>query len=378
MSNIIEIKGIEYSIFEQSDAIMSPSKKGTKYWQGYILHKVDGYIGHSFYTATASWSTTKDGFSKKNWSIPYYAEPKNIGKANETSNAKQAKLEFDSMVKKEQDKRLADRPMPMLAQSYDKHAKKIVFPCYVQPKFDGMRMLYDGTTAWSRGNKDIIPEVVQHLHFDTRGCVIDGELILPNNPKVNEVMKAAKKYRPGVSDQLVYRVYDIVDDTLSFNERITKLFDIVLSATTSGIFVASTVMVANEDELRYWHDYHVQEGYEGTMVRNASGLYTIGQRSYDLQKFKDFIDEEFLIIDIVPSGGGAASEVGKAVCVTDEGNQFESTFTGDEDYRRWILENKHKVIGKFAKIKYRERSGATNVPFHSNVLEIRETKNAGY
>jgi ATP-dependent DNA ligase len=101
-------------------------------------------------------------------------------------------------------------------------------------------------------------------------------------------------------------------------------------------------MVANEDELRYWHDYHVQEGYEGTMVRNASGLYTIGQRSYDLQKFKDFIDEEFLIIDIVPSGGGAASEVGKAVCVTDEGNQFESTFTGDEDYRRWILENKQK------------------------------------
>jgi ATP-dependent DNA ligase len=197
MSNIIEIKGIEYSIFEQSDAIVSPSKKGKKYWQGYILHKVDGYIGHSFYTATASWSTTKDGFSKKNWSVPYYAEPKNLGKANETSNAKQAKLEFDSMVKKELDKRLADRPMPMLAQSYDKHAKKIVFPCYVQPKFDGMRMLYDGTTAWSRGNKDIIPEVVQHLHFDTRGCVIDGELILPNNPKVNEVMKAAKKYRPG-------------------------------------------------------------------------------------------------------------------------------------------------------------------------------------
>ena len=51
--------------------------------------------------------------------------------------------------------------LPMLAHSFDKHSKKIKFPCWVQPKLDGVRMLSkvsvkkeDGKVLiWSRKGK---------------------------------------------------------------------------------------------------------------------------------------------------------------------------------------------------------------------------------
>jgi DNA ligase-1 len=374
---LIVIDSRVFEIVHSSDVIDAPSKTGTKFWQGHVVKDGAGV----FYTTTASWKTTNSGLSKIVWAIPYKGEPKNVGRANETTNMDQAFLEFESMVKKEIDKRQSTKPLPMLAQPYGDRKKYIKFPCAIQPKYDGMRMLYDGTTAWSRGNKEIIPEVVQHLHFDTKGHIIDGELILPDNPKVNEVMKAAKKYRPGVSDKLIYRVYDIVDETMTFQERFFRLTEIVNGLQTNGnanIVLSNTVTVGGEELIEYWHSEFVKEGYEGSIIRNLDGRYTINKRSNDLQKHKDFVDGEYEIVDIVPAGGGSSSEVGKFVCRTENGDLFESTATGTEAERREYLSNKLSYIGKFAKVKYRELSGATNVPFHSNVLEIRETENAGY
>jgi len=127
-----------------------------------------------------------------------------------------------------------------------------------------------------------------------------------------------------------------------------------------------------------WHEHFVGQGFEGTMIRNIESFYSAGQRVNDLQKFKDFEDEEFEIVDIYPAGGGSSEKVAKIKCITEEGNDFESTLMGSEEYREDVLTKKHLYIGKFAKVKYRERSGVKNVPFHSNVLEIRSTRNEGY
>jgi ATP-dependent DNA ligase len=132
------------------------------------------------------------------------------------------------------------------------------------------------------------------------------------------------------------------------------------------------------DDVHTGHEYFVSKGYEGTIIRNWDGRYTINKRSNDLQKYKDFVDGEFKIVNVIPSGGGSAAKVGKFVCVTDDGEEFESTAMGTVKEREEFLTNKAKYIGKYAKVKYREMSGKNNVPFHSNVLEIRNTKTKGY
>jgi DNA ligase-1 len=373
----VTIDGVDYSIIKSSEVIDAESKTGIKSWRGYVVRDEQGrfYVTSSWYNVNAKTGNR----SVMSWATPYYAEPKNIGRSNATTNEAQAYSEFDSMVTKEKDKRQAERPLPMLAQKFSERKKYLKFPVAVQRKYDGMRVLYDGTEAWSRGNKLVIPEVFEHLHFDTKGHIVDGELMLPGNVKVNKTMEAAKKYRKGLSDTLIYVVYDIVDAAMPFGDRFDLLKQIVETANNVNIQLADTIIVDNGAAIEQAHAEFTAEGFEGSIIRNYDGKYLIGKRSNDLQKHKDFVDEEFEIVDVIPAGGGSSSDVGKIVCKDNQSDElFESTLTGDHEYRAEILRNKSNYIGKFAKVKFRERSGKNAVPFHSNVLEIRETKEGGF
>jgi DNA ligase-1 len=380
---VVEIGGLIYTIMKSSDVIESDGSKTKKYWQGHVLRSP----GQQYFTSSSSWRATKDGLSKVVWSEPYYADPTSVGRSNERNNEQQAYFEFESMVNKQTDKRLSDKPLPMLAHTFrnkidpkKSKEKHIKYPCMVQPKFDGMRVLFDGTEPWSRGNKPIVPECFAHLSFDTQGSIIDGELILPGNLKVNETSSAAKKFHPGVSDTLQYRVYDIVDSELPYVRRLEKLTLIVAAANNPNIILAPTVTVHDVTEVLAAHEEFVSQGYEGTIIRNMDAKYTINKRTNDLQKHKDFIDAEFEIVDVIPAGGGSSADVGKFVCKSPADATeptFESTATGTWEERHKYLINKDKYIGKFAKVKFREYT-SYGQPFHSNVLEIRETKDAGY
>lgn len=211
-----------------------------------------------------------------------------------------------------------------------------------------------------------------------QGLIIDGELILLGVHKINETMKAAKKYRKGVSDRLVYRVYDLVIPGMPFSERFAALRGVVERCGNPAVLLAETHIVQSHDEMMVHHARFTGEGFEGTMVRSLSGHYAVNKRSNDLLKHKDFVDAEFEIVDVIPAGGGSSEDVGKFVCVNEAGQRFESTATGTVEERREYLRNKSAYIGKWAKVKYRELSGANGVPFHSNVLEIRDTKDEGY
>ena len=62
----------------------------------------------------------------------------------------------------------------------------------------------------------------------------------------------------------------------------------------------------------------------------------------------------------------------------EKGDQFESNAVGSEETQMGYLAAKDLYIGKWAKVKFRELSGAAQVPFHSNMLEVRETKDGGF
>jgi len=49
---------------------------------------------------------------------------------------------------------------------------------------------------------------------------------------------------------------------------------------------------------------------------------------------------------------------------------FESVLMGDYDYQRQIMIDIDNYIGKYATIRYRERTGTVDkLPFHTNVLQ---------
>lgn len=360
-------------IIKSSDWLISENKNGgEKFWRLHIVKD-----GSDYYTQTEWYQITKSGrTSKQQMSEPYYAAPTNVGRSNERNSEQQAEFEFDAVIKKQRDKgfrakgeRKNVRPMPMLAHKFTDHKKKVNFPAYIQPKLNGMRMLFDGENGWSRGNKEVIPEVIQHLQFDTGGYILDGELMLPNNVLLQESMSAIKKFRPELSPKLLYHVYDIVDDSLTFEERhnVIKQFSPFFA---ENVVVVPTYICHNETDVLKYHKMFTKAGYEGTMIRDPRAKYEIGKRSYSLLKLKDFVDAEYRIVDVVDGDG---SDVGLAIfeLETDSGQRFNCRPEGSQENRADLFKNRRSLIGKYLTVRYFELS-KDGIPIFPVGVSIRE------
>ena len=358
---------------KSSDWLISENKAGNKkFWRLHIVRD-----GEHYHTQTEWYSITTTGKeSKKQLSEPYYAQPKNVGRANQRNSQQQADFEFDAIIKKQMDKgfhREGEKPktlpMPMLAHKFKDNKSKVEFPVFVQPKLNGMRMLFDGDMGWSRGNKEIIPEVIEHLKFDTDGFILDGELMLPDNQLLQESMTAIKKFRPELSPKLLYHVYDIVDDSMPFSQRYEIIQDLVANAP-KNVKLVKTVRASNESDVAHLHQRFVKDGYEGTMIRDSEMKYEIGKRSYSLLKLKDFVDAEYRIVNVIDGDG---SDVGLAIfeLETDSGERFNCRPEGSQENRADLFKNRRELVGKYLTVRYQELS-KDGIPIFPVGVSIRE------
>lgn len=360
-------------ITKSSNWLIGENKNGgKKFWRLHILQDNDNY-----FTQTEWYQVTSTGKeSKRQLSEPYYAEPTNEGRANARDSKAQAEFEFDAIIKKQRDRGFGYDgevrkmyPMPMLAHKFRDHIHKLDWPVYVQPKLNGMRMLFDGLDGWSRGNKQVIPDVIKHLAFDTAGYILDGELMLPGNQLLQESMKAIKKYRPELSAKLIYHVYDVVDSDLPYDARFQLIQDICRNAP-ENIKIVNTYLVHNENQVMQYHKEFVSEGFEGTMVRDPVAPYEVGKRSYSLLKLKDFVDAEYRIVDVVDGDG---SDTGLAIfeLETDSGARFNCRPEGSQENRAELYKNRKKLVGKFLTVRYFELS-RDGIPIFPVGVSIRE------
>lgn len=361
------------NIYDSSPILESKTRTGSaKFWQGHF-----GTDGNKWFTQTSYWQVNKAGKqSIVQFSDPYEARPKNVGKANETTAKYQAHSEFDSMVQKQRDKGYTEpgtkskvRPLPMLAQKFKERAKKLTYPVLVQPKLDGNRMLQKDGECWSRGGKDMVASVVKHLRIETGGEIIDGELILPGNVSLEETSQALKAYKPGISENLTYVVYDIISDK-PYSERLKILRKIIKKNKNTQVFVVSTYIAKDKAEVMNYHKQFVKEGYEGTMIRNDFEGYDAGHRSNQLQKYKDFIDAEFKIVGVIDGDG---KEKGLAIfeCVTEEGGKFKARPEGTTEVRADMWKNRKKLIGQWVTIRYQTLTKKEKVPQFPVAVTIR-------
>ena len=282
-------------------------------------------------------------------------EGKNIGKSNETSPQEQAEAEalskWERQIKKGYVENL-DRAengendfkggySVMLAHKFSEQGHKITYPAYAQPKLDGHRcgaIIDNGVcTLWSRTRKQIFsaPHIVEELQqlYPTGLHMIDGELY-NHAYKANfeELSSIIRQEVPAANcTEIHYYVYD-KNVSGPFSQRIAELNGNIhgyekAKALLKYVVFVNTVRVNSEEELINSFDTYLKLGYEGEMVRNAAGLY-LGKRSYDLQKIKEFEDDEFPIIGI-EEGNGHLQGHAIFVCQTHDGKQFKAKMRGD-------------------------------------------------
>ena len=438
----------DYSLKQSFPTLYAIDKNGKiKVWNASVLQPSDKT------EATAGYATARimHGYinGKQQMALRDYNTGKNIGRSNETTPLDQCISETRRkwLDKKEKEAYTETKPadygegygdisgnnydddsggedgeggegggsfarpfLPMLAQTFDpsdfvagngnKKKKVIKFPCFVQPKLDGLRCVSyatrsdanananDGTTtvalqsrtgAFFTGLPHIAaalrPYLLQHP-----SVVIDGELYTDQMP-FEELAGLIKKKKITPADtqrlkKVKYHVYDIYDHSrhdMPFSERIDVLASAVRrcgcvandTTTASGrilrsdtdaaavVILVRTEKIAALAEFRRLFSDFVEAGYEGIMLRNAAGEYRANYRSNDLQKYKEFLEDEYRIIDFTQGEGRDAGAV-IWVCETADGKEFTVRPRGTMEQRREWFNEGDAYIGKKLTVVYQE------------------------
>jgi DNA ligase-1 len=328
------------------------------------------------------------------------SEGKNIGKKNETTAVRQAELEaqakwekqkkkgyvesLEAAQKGEVDEIIEGGIVPMLAQSFADHGHKIKYPCYAQPKLDGIRciaMVKDGKcTLWTRTRKPItsVPHIIKEVErlFGNLDITLDGELYNHDLKKdFEKIVSMVRQEEPAEGCEIVqYHIYDVVTDQ-TFRDRWENFFSFSGLLTPSEppkyCFMVSTGMIHSEDQVQTVFEASVKMGFEGLMLRNKDAKY-VNKRSYDLQKVKEFEDAEFDIVGVEEGRGKLAGKVGSFVCTMPNGKTFLAKMAGDTDRLREYFENPSLWQGKRLTVKYQGLTGKEGVPRFPVGVAIRD------
>jgi ATP-dependent DNA ligase len=283
--------------------------------------------------------------------------------------------------------------LPMLAQDYKKQKNKVIFPCYIQPKLDGMRMLYNTTTGkiTTRQGKEynIVKEsgkLYEELQKLPKGLILDGELY---TNKLNfEVLGVLRKTKKLTKEELVnlqkieYHIYDIINTEDIFEQRNKNIQNLNLKRDTYASNVRSsfekliyvdTYQVNNENEIKEYHTKFLESGYEGTMVRNKNSLYKTKQRSSDLLKYKDFMDGEFKIVDFTFEKDTSGQNDNLIVWIIEVSDNVLCNVRpqGTKDERKELykkcIDDFDQFKGRYLWTKYFERTATKNLRFPSSM-----------
>ena len=330
---------------------------------------------------------TEHGFAdgKKQLAEVIITKGKNVGRSNETTPLKQARLEAESKWKKKQDKGYVLDPsgesnllLPMLALKFTERKHDIVWPALAQPKLNGIRCLAHRITETkmkytSREGKvfttlaHLTPVLLKTLKV---GEIFDGELFT-RELTFQRITSVVKKLQPNTA-KLQLWVYDIVEEDTPFSLRHVVYRSMIAKAKSKLLVAVQTQEVKDETELMQLHGHYTHDGYEGTMVRNMGGKYLKMYKSKDLQKYKDFLDDEYLIV-------GAKEGVGKFkglvtwICVTKDGEEFDCVPNGTHaDLRAWWKSRKKHIGKSMLTVKYQNLSDDRKVPVFPKGLAIRD------
>ena len=264
------------------------------------------------------------------------------------------------------------RYKPMLAYPVSDKPINYDNKVFMQPKLDGVRCLiqYDkktGVTAWSRTGKqwlniDHILQSLKPFFQANPDVILDGELYNHAlRDDFEKIISCVRKTKPTAIDRaesrklVQFHCYDIVDETMPFVDRIHWI-NKKLARFPYGVRLVETESVLNKKDAELWHEYCLEQGYEGSILR-TNEVYKCG-RSWSLRKFKDFHDAEATIIDWVEGKGKRKGTIGKFMAVDVDGNEFGMPVMDNFKKLQTMFKEMQSWVGKEATFTYFERTKA--------------------
>lgn len=259
----------------------------------------------------------------------------------------------------------------MLAHPYGK--KDFDKDSFIQPKLDGIRCYITKDGAFSRNHKEFktiehIKEVFKPLFKEEPQLILDGELYnhqFKNN--FNKIISLVRKKNPTKQNKedaeryIQFHWYDYSnfnykneESSADFRTRNMFIADIMIRLKSRHIIDVQTHDVSEMESAKSWHAYFLEQGYEGSIIRNNKPYEQ--KRSYNLQKFKDFQDAEAQIIGWVEGKGKRIGTIGKFLARDSDGNEFGMPVMDKYDIMTCMYDIADWYIGKTATFTYFQRT----------------------
>lgn len=261
---------------------------------------------------------------------------------------------------------------PMLAHKVDDRRIDFSEPVFIQPKLDGVRCIFTKDGAYSRTGKQF--HNLRHIELRLErffkvqpNAVLDGELYNHAlRDDFEQIISLVRKQKPTDEDRLnaqhliQYHVYDMIAEGPSYENRLNWLLSSKYLWSNVVIPVETHRVNKYEEAANMHYDGFLKQGYEGSILR-LNGPYE-QKRSYNLQKFKDFSDDEATIVGYEAGKGKRTGTLGKFFMMDDQGVEFGCPPGKGFNYKDLanILNNVHDYIGKRATFTYFERTKAGN------------------
>jgi len=228
---------------------------------------------------------------------------------------------------------------PLLAHVYE--PQRVSYPCWCQPKLNGVRALYQAGHFQSRDLQPFPVGLLDHLaqpllQLFKLDVVLDGELYVHGWP-LQRILGAVTPVRQEANEDtklVEYHVFDRVDYGQGFEKRFVQDVMPVIEKQpdkyTSKIWRVITWPVIGQIGADNSYMAFVNNGYEGMIYRIDDCPYTIpkqrkppsqkgflsdkNNRVWHLLKRKNWQDEEFECIGVQEGEGKYRGMVGALVC----------------------------------------------------------------
>jgi ATP-dependent DNA ligase len=334
---------------------------------------------------------------------------KNLDKKNETTIITQALIQMRSLYLKKMKTgymldldeikdigiSLNDNIYPMALHDFKKFGRHIEYPCYIQPKLDGIRITgsynkeTDKVTLLSRRLHDIygfenIKDEIKILLKNNPDLIVDGEFY-NHNLNLQKISGIVRQQDINHEDKLnlQFYIFDCIDlkNELTFQERIEKLYELFNeSPNLKYLVLTETILVGNEEEANDLYNRFISEKYEGIVYKNATAKYEYSEikevRSYNFLKRKLHHDGEYEIVGY--ESGEKGKDKGAIIFImkTSDGKEFKSVPNMSLEKRKemFILaeENFDSLYkGKLATISFDDYSEDL-VPLRAKFITIRD------
>ena len=257
----------------------------------------------------------------------------------------------------------------MLAHDGAKHPKKIAGECFIEYKYDGVRVIAivqnGDATLYSRNGKLLenfphINEALSRSEFE--GLVFDGEVM---SEDFQALMKQVHRKEGAQTEDSYLAVFDMLTleefnaggtsmNAIARRDRIEKL---------SGLFnyriqlVEATLMNLDTEDgqskFQAMNKEALDKGYEGLMIKPIKEGYKC-KRSHAWLKVKPFIEVTLSVVALEEGTGKNEGLLGALVVEVEDDGKFFHLNVGSgltDENREQIWANKDSVIGQLVEIR---------------------------